>query len=247
MPAIYDDIGRAYASARRPDPRIAVAVERALEGCRSVLNVGAGTGSYEPRTGRVVAVEPAWTMIAQRRVVTASVVQARAEQLPVRDASFDAVLGVLTIHHWTDPVRGLAECRRVAADRVVLLTIDMEVCVRFWLFEYFPQIVDVDSRIFGSMEWLAQQLGAIDVAPVAIPADCVDGFLCAYWKRPSAYLDPTVRSGMSTFAKIANAEHGLERLRQDLQSGAWFERHRSLLGLDALDLGYRVVTARHRR
>ncbi len=244
MAAIYDRIGRTYASTRQPDPRIAAAIDGALVGCRSVLNVGAGTGSYEPAVGRVVAVEPAWTMIAQRLESTAPVIQARAEQLPCADGSFDAVLGVLTVHHWDDLARGLAECRRVAADRVVLFTVDVDVGARFWLFDYFPEICQIDRWIFPSMKVLSRHLGEVTVTPVPIPADCVDGFGGAFWKRLSAYLDPVVRAGMSTFSRITGAVQGLQRLQDDLQSDRWLERYRSLQDLEKLDLGYRIVTAR---
>jgi SAM-dependent methyltransferase len=243
MAAIYDDIGRTYAGTRQPDPRIAAAIDAALRGCLSVLNVGAGTGSYEPTSGQVVAVEPAWTMIRQRGKTAAPVIQARAEQLPFADRSFDAVLGVLTLHHWADLPRGLAECRRVAAERVAFFTFDAEVGARFWLFDYFPEIAAIDRRIFPSMEVLARHLGEVTVIPVPIPADCVDGFGGAYWKRPSAYLDPTVRAGMSTFSRIEHVTIGLRRLQEDLQSDRWIECHRSLLDLDELDLGYRLVVA----
>ncbi|MDZ4842226.1 MAG: methyltransferase domain-containing protein [Hyphomicrobium aestuarii] len=183
-------------------------------------------------------------MISQRAATSAPVVQARAEQLPFADRIFDAVLGVLTLHHWADAARGLAECHRVAADRVAFFTLDAEVGARFWLFEYFPEIAEIDRRIFPSMGFLSRQLGEVIVTPVPIPADCLDGFGGAYWKRPSAYLDPTVRAGMSTFSRIKHAATGLRRLQHDLQSDLWIQRHQDLLDLDELDLGYRIVTAR---
>jgi SAM-dependent methyltransferase len=243
MAATYDAIGRTYAARRRPDPRIAATIGTALAGSTSILNVGAGSGSYEPPCGAVIAVEPSRTMIEQRSVSAAPVVQARAEALPFADRSFDAVLGVLTIHHWRNQGAGLAECARVARSRVVLLTVDFEVCSRFWLFDYLPALYEADRYTFPRIGLIAEALGPTEITPVMIPADCLDGFLCAYWKRPNEYLDPLARASISTFSKVGDIRSGLEQLRADVNSGAWHERYRTLQGLDELDLGYRIVTA----
>ncbi len=208
-----------------------------------MLNVGAGTGSYEPRERDVVAVEPSRTMITQRPADAAPVVQAWAEQLPFFDDSFDAVLGVLTVHHWGDQQRGLAECRRVTRSRVVLFTVDFEVCRRFWLSDYIPDLFAAERDIFASIEELGTGFRSVTRIPVPIPADCHDGFLCAYCKRPQAYLDPLVRASISTFSKIQGFEPGTAQLRLDIESGAWARRHANLLQLNNLDLGYHLVTA----
>jgi SAM-dependent methyltransferase len=239
--ALYDNIGRSYSGSRQTDPRIASAIERAIDGCDSILNVGAGTGSYEPRARTVVAIEPSGTMIAQRLPGSAPVVQARAEALPFRARSFDAVLGILTVHHWGDQARGFSECARVTRSRVVYLTIDIEVCARFWLYEYLPELLRVDRLIFPGIELIAQSFASVETIVVPIPADCRDGFLCAYWKRPRAYLDQRVRDGISTFAKIDNIDAELARLAADIESGAWAQRYSGLGGLEAVDLGYRLV------
>jgi SAM-dependent methyltransferase len=246
MPAIYDAIGKVYSGKRQADPRIALAIEQALGRCASVLNVGAGTGSYEPRGCNVVAVEPSGTMIRQRAVNVVPVVQARAEALPFADRSFDAVLGILTLHHWTDQAAGIAECLRVTRDRVVFLTVDPESLDGFWLFEYLPGLWALDRHLFSNADALARVFGSIDVVPVLIPADCRDGFLGAYWRRPSAYLDPLVRQCISIFSKIAapEMEAGLTRLRIDIESGAWAKRYAAIADKDALDLGYRLVIGR---
>jgi SAM-dependent methyltransferase len=241
---LYDDIGRTYSGRRQSDPRIAAAIDGALSGCESILNVGAGTGSYEQQSGRVVAIEPSRTMIMQRPADAAPVVQGCAESLPFRDGSFDAVLGIMTVHHWTDQTKGLAECARVARRRVVLLTNDFDVCATFWLFDYIPELLSADRHLFPSIRAYKDLLGPIDIIPVPVPYDCRDGFLGAYWQRPSAYLDPLVRAGISAFSKVGPMEFQLARLAGEIASGAWADRHRSLLGLDALDLGYRLVVAR---
>ena len=240
---LYDRIGVGYRALRVPDPRIAAAIERALGDAKSVANIGAGAGSYEPRDRRVVAIEPALTMIRQRALDAAPAVRASATAIPLRDASVDAALAVLTIHHWPDRVRGLAEMRRVARKRVVILT--HEHLASFWLGEYFPGIRRIDLDIFPTFADFESVLGPLRIAPVPVPHDCSDGFLGAYWRRPRAYLDANVRSAISSFAKLTETEtnDGLARLRADLDSGAWGQRHRHLLGLDQLDLGYRLVVA----
>ena len=239
----YDTIGNGYASRRHADPRIAAVILDALGDARTVLNVGAGTGSYEPRDRMVVAVEPSRVMSAQRPVESVPVVQARAEDLPFATRSFDATLAVLTVHHWTAQLTGLQECRRVARERVVLLTWDPQ-ATGFWLVEdYFHDLLAHDRRVFPSLELLERALGAIEVRPVEVPADCRDGFLGAYWRRPEAYTDAAVRAGMSSFARSAGVAAGVERLRRDLESGAWDEKHGSLRGELTRDLGYRLVIA----
>lgn len=243
--AVYDSIGRGYARQRRSDPRIAARLTVALGGARSVLNVGAGAGSYEPPDRRVVAVEPSEVMLAQRPPSAAPAVQARAEALPFPDRTFDATMAILTLHHWTDRGRGLAECARVARQRVVLLTWD-PAADAFWLLqEYLPAFVEIDRRQFPSMAAYGDAFGPgarVEIAAVPVPHDCADGFLGAYWARPAAYLDPAVQAGISSFAQ-PGAEPGLERLRADLATGAWHARHGHLLTADALDLGYRLIVA----
>lgn len=239
----YDDIGTAYAVHRRPDPRIAARIAAALGGAERIVNVGAGTGSYEPTDRFVVAVEPSAVMIAQRRVESSPVVQAVAESLPFDDATFDAALAVLTIHHWTDKARGLAEMRRVACRRV-LFGFDVSMGDQFWVLrDYWPEIRDLDISTAPTVDEVVNALAPARVEVVPVPWDCTDGFLGAYWRRPSAYLDPSVRSCISGFAAIpAEAvERGVERLRADLQSGEWERRNGELLGRDEFDLGMRLV------
>jgi len=243
--AEYDSIGRNYALHRRPDPRIAARLTAALGDASSVLNVGAGSGNYEPSDRHVIAVEPSAVMVLQRAPGAAPAVQARAEALPFADGAFDATMAVLTIHHWSDRARGLAECARVARERVVVLTWD-PAFDRFWLLrDYFPEFVDSDRKVFPPITSYVDAFGpevqvAIDAVPV--PHDSIDGFLGAYWARPAAYLDPAVRAGMSSFAR-PGMEARLARLSADLASGVWHARNGHLLEDDALDLGYRLVVA----
>ena len=216
----YDEIGKNYAAARHADPRISAMIGEALGDSSSVVNVGAGTGSYEPSDRRVVAVEPSSVMISQRRS-TVPVIQAVAELLPFREGTFDAAMAILTMHHWSDPAQGLAELRRVTR-RVVILTIDPEFARAFWLTaEYFPGIGEWDRDHFMTIQKVCAELGETTIIPVFVPHDCQDGFLAAFWRRPGSYLDPTVRAGISTFAMIDEREReaGLRRLAHDVGSG----------------------------
>lgn len=241
MAELYDSIGRDYGRYRRPDSRIQRVLLRALGDADSVVNVGAGAGSYEPRDRVVVAVEPSMVMIGQRPATSAPAVQALAEALPFRDAALDASTAILTIHHWPDWRRGVRELARVARRRVVLLTWDPS-APGFWLVDdYFPELLRVDRQIFPSMDELRAELGRVQVRSVEIPHDCVDGFLGAYWRRPQAYLKPGVRGAISSFSRIANVESGLARLRDDLLNGVWDRRYQWLLARETLDLGYRLV------
>lgn len=237
----YDRIGLGYSDRRRSDPRLAAAIWRALGDAESIVNVGAGAGSYEPQKRAVVAVEPAWTMIRQRPAGSAPVVRACAEALPFPDDSFEAALAVLSIHHWSDWRGGLREMIRVASRRVVLLTWDPQ-SGNSWLGDYFPQVVVADRARFPGLGAMRDILGDIEIAPVRIPHDCTDGFLGAYWRRPSAYLESGVRDAISALATGASSA-SLARLADDLDSGAWLRKHGKVLEQEELDLGYRLLVA----
>jgi SAM-dependent methyltransferase len=242
MNAKYDSIGSDYSELRRPDPRIAALIENALGTAETILNVGAGTGSYEPTGRQVTAVEPSLQMIRQRGAEAARVIQGCAEELPFDDGSFDASMAILTVHHWPDKESGLREMRRVTRGRIVLLTFDPS-HRGAWLTEYLPELTALDEMQMPRMSDYERWLGAVQISPVPIPHDCTDGFLYAYWRRPAAYLDARVRSGSSSFWSIKNVDEGLTRLREDLESGEWARRHSELLTLDAYDVGYRLVVA----
>ena len=238
----YDKIGCGYANLRLPDERILGYIRRTIDEASSVLNVGAGTGSYEPSDLPTVAVEPSFEMIKQRHN-RSDVVQARAEALPFGDGSFDVSLAVLTIHHWSNLSQGLEECARSTRYRVSILTWDPDF-TGFWLTQrYLPELLELDRRIFPSIGKILRQLGNARVDVVPIPADCTDGFLGAYWQRPDAYLNDKIRSGMSSFARIENVEESIEHLRRDLHSGLWHRENRHLLSAESIDLGYRMITA----
>jgi SAM-dependent methyltransferase len=243
--ALYDRIGGGYAAYRRPDPRIAAMLLEALADASTIVNVGAGVGSYEPRGRDVVAVEPSRVMIEQRTAGCPPVVQARAEALPFKDGAFDYAMAVLTIHHWSNIERGLRETFRVTRRRFVLMTW-IGFPTRFWLMDYFPEIESIDEQMFPTAEQLASWLGPLRTLIVPIPHDCADGFLCAYWRRPDAYLDPGVRGAISAFARLPDVGGALRRLEDDLASGVWRERYGEVLQHDAIDFGYRIFVVGHR-
>jgi SAM-dependent methyltransferase len=238
---LYDSIGTTYASTRRTEPRIAEQIWAALGDARTVLNVGAGSGSYEPTDRDVTAVEPSAVMRAQRPAGAAPCVAATAERLPFADQSFDAAMALATVDHWPDPIAGLREMRRVAR-RVVVFTHDAGDPDRFWLTrDYLPE----HTGLWAGRPRLAELADAIAarIEPVAIPWDCVDGFYEAYWRRPEAYLDENVRRGMSIWARVGpDAEQrAISSLRADLASGRWQARNHDLLHLDAATLDSRLL------
>lgn len=240
---LYDEIGKSYRTQRVPDSRIDAQIVRALGEAQSVANVGAGAGSYEPPGRTAVAIEPAMTMILQRKPDATPAVRAVAELLPLRDKCVDAALAVLTLHHWRDVAKGLRELRRIARDRIVIFTYDPR-CAGFWLTaDYFPAIAAKDKRTFPTIDVIVNTLGPASVLPISVPRDCADGFLGAYWSRPHAYLEPAVRSGMSAFAELDGLDEGLLRLRSDLETGAWHRKYGALTRQDELDIGYRLVVS----
>jgi SAM-dependent methyltransferase len=242
----YDLIGDRYASRRRADPRLDALITAALGDARTVVDVGAGTGSYEPADRPVVAVEPSATMIRQRPPGSAPAVQAAAEDLPFPPDSFDASMAILTVHHWSDKHRGLAELCRVSRRRVIL-TFDPPIHNSLWLVrDYVPAAGRLEQSRGIPVEEVAGAIGATPhgIAVVPVPYDCVDGFGISYWRRPEAYLDPEVRSCISMLAALAPAdlEPGLRRLEDDLRTGAWERRYADLLDLDTYDAGLRLIT-----
>ena len=244
---LYDAIGGAYTATRHTEPRIAEQVWDALGDAQTVLNVGAGTGSYEPPGREVTAVEPSAVMRAQRPAGAAPCVAAAAESLPFEDQSFDAAMAVSTIHHWPDPVAGLREMRRVAR-RVVVLTYDASSIgwrERFWLSrDYLPEFDSLVAQQLPSLADLTRAIGG-RAEPVLIPWDCADGFFEAYWRRPEAYLDEQVRRAVSVWTKVGPEaeQRAVRSLRDDLASGRWAERNRELVDLDAAELGLRLLVA----
>lgn len=242
---LYDRIGTSYARTRREDPRIAARIHAALGDGRRVVNVGAGTGSYEPTDRVVVAVEPSPAMAAQRPTTRAPVVRAVAEQLPLAARSFDTAMAVLTVHHWRDPEAGLAEMARVARRQVVLFFESLETHT-FWGLEYWPEAKALPTEIDPPGEALLRCcLEVGEVQPIMVPPDCMDGFGTAFWCRPEAYLEDDVQAGMSWLAMLPAAvrDRGTAHLRSDLADGTWERRHGHLRDAPHFDGGYRLAVA----
>jgi SAM-dependent methyltransferase len=241
--ARYDRIGLGYTSYRQPDPRIESQIWAAIGNAGPILNVGAGTGSYERPGRQMIAVEPSPVMLGQRGSAAAPAVRSGAEQMPFGAGTFEVALALLTIHHWNDVVAGLAELQRVAP-RQIVMTIDPPVHDSMWMVsEYVPAIRGMSDHI--PLDLVKSLLRTDRVEVVPIPADCIDGFCMAYWARPESYLDPVVRSNTSAFARLDQSDYqpGLERLARDLADGTWHRHHGDLLGRSEFDVGLRLVIA----
>ena len=242
----YDRIGHGYSDYRRADPRIAAAILDALGDARTVVNVGAGTGSYEPTDRPVVAVEPSTAMALQRDPSLSPAVLGVAESLPLADGTTDAAMAVMTMQHWSDVPRGLAELKRVARRRVVLVTIDPSAEAGMWLFaDYAPEFLERDRREMPAITEVIDALGPATVTPLPVPNDCTDGMGIAFWSRPEAVLDPGARSATSGFARMDDEREAaiVARLAADLRTGAWDEKYGHLRRLTELDVGLRLITA----
>ncbi len=240
----YNRVGVGYTDFRRSDPRIEARVWAALGDARSVVNVGAGSGSYEPRDREVIAVEPSPVMIAQRPQGAAPAIEGSAESLPLADKSVDAAMAALTIHHWSDLAAGLTEMRRVARKRIVLLTIDAAKNAQIWtLAEYFPAAMRAEEEKMPAMRELKWLLPNAKIDAVPMPSRCRDEFTSALWDRPEMFLDPAVLRASSLWHSLPpeTIEVGQERLRADLESGRWDERFGHLRTLPELDIGLRLV------
>lgn len=240
MKTLYDTIGLNYSSQRQPDPRIAKRINDALGDAEAVLNVGAGTGAYEPTNRQVTALEPSAEMISQRQENTTTLIQGFAEDLPFDNNSFDASMAILTIHHWSNQAKGMAELKRVTKGQTVFLTVD-PVFETFWLADYFPALRGLDAKTMPSLKTFEHWFHTVEIFPVPIPHDCVDGFLASHWRRPAAYLNAQVRAATSPFHMIGDLTEGLSKLEADLKDGTWEKRYAPLLQLDALDCGYRLI------
>ena len=245
----YDVIGAGYAATRREDPRIAARIQVALGAARTVVNVGAGAGSYEPRDREVIAVEPSAVMVAQRDPNLAPAIHAGAYPLPLADRSVDAAMAVLTIHHWDeDQERGVREMRRVARGPVVILTVDADVSARMWLVaDYLPELGELNRRILPRPETVARWLpGEVDVQTVPISRDTPDWMLGSSWAHPERVLDARARAGTSGFARMPPdvVRRVVEAVERDLADGTWDARHGHLRNLDEYDAGLRLLVCR---
>jgi len=245
--ADYGTIGRGYTNHRQPDPRIAAHILEALGNSRTVLNVGAGAGSYEPTDRAVTAVEPSASMRAQRPAHLTEAIDATSEQLPFDANSFDAAMATFTVHQWPDLGAGLREMRRVTSGPIAILTCDPALVQRYWLNDYAPEVMATEASRFPELGRISGYLGGdVDVIPVPIPLDCTDGFSEAWYGRPEGLLDPGVRLANSAWSFVGrDVEQRFESdLRADLESGAWDERHGHLRTQPQFDGCLRLLVSR---
>jgi SAM-dependent methyltransferase len=242
----YDRHGHGYAGRRQADPRIAAVIHDALGSARTVLNVGAGAGSYEPADRYVLAVEPSATMRAQRPPHVAVAIRGSADALPLDDAAVDASIAILTVHQWPDQVAGLREVRRVTRGPVVILTFDPDAFDRFWLFEYAPELAEIERRRFPAIETIRSALGETEVRSVPVPLDCTDGFAESFYGRPESFLEPAIRRAQSGwgFLEARSEERIVCALSRDLETGAWDRRHGALRASPTFDGAVRIVLGR---
>lgn len=243
----YGRIGGTYTQYRRPDWRIARHIHEALGDAVTVLNVGAGAGSYEPRDRQVVAVEPSASMRAQRPPEMAAAIDGRAEDLPFADGHFDAAMATFTVHQWSDLTAGLRELRRVTRGPVVVLTCDPAAVRQFWLDDYAPEVLSTEARRYPCIETVAGALGGeATILPVPIPLDCSDGFNEAYYGRPEGLLDAGARLACSawSFVEPSVAERYAAHLREDLAGGEWDRRFGHLRTQPWFDGSLRLIIGR---
>jgi SAM-dependent methyltransferase len=243
--ARFDRIGRGYSRYRREDLRFRGRIHGALGDARSVVNIGAGAGSYEPRDRYVVPVEPSDVMVAQRTADRARAVRGRAEAIPLRDDSVDAAMAVLSLHHWDDRRAGLSEMRRVARGNVVIVTYDPQVSARLWLVaDYFPEVAELDHATFPLPEEVVCWLGAAQIEVVPIPADTPDWMLGSFWAHPERVLDEGARNATSGFARQPPevVERVVDAVRSDLDDGTWDRKYGHLRQLTEFDAGLRLIT-----
>jgi SAM-dependent methyltransferase len=242
----YEHGGHSYSSVRRADPRIAARIHEALGDAKTVLNVGAGAGSYEPTDRYVVALEPSEVMRRQRPRQLAPALVGTADAIPFDDGAFDASMAVLTVHHWADRPRCLREIRRVTRGPIVIMTFDPDAPTAFWMSDYAPELDVVERRRYGTLESIASPLGgSVRAVPVDVPRDCSDGFQVAFYARPEAFLDPRVRRSQSawSFLEPGVEDRIVKELTDDLTSGRWDRKHGHLRDLPAIACQLRLVIA----
>ena len=240
----YAIFGQGYAGQRRPDPRIEAFLHRHLGDAKTVLNVGAGTGSYEPLDRHVIAIEPSAAMRAQRPSHLVPAINAFAEQLPLDDQSVDASMAIVTVHQWSDTRKGLAELKRVTRGPILVVTADGDELDRFWLADYAPEMIAVERRRYPRVEMIQKALGdRTEIHSIPIPIDCVDGWSEAYYARPEAFLDEQVRRSQSawSFVPAEATERSLSKLKQDLETGKWDERYGHWRTMPEFEGSFRLI------
>jgi ubiquinone/menaquinone biosynthesis C-methylase UbiE len=243
----YDKYGQQYSGHRQTDPEIAKYIYSALGKAKTVINIGAGAGSYEPHDRYVIAVEPSATMRVQRlKNHRSPAVNAMAETLPFDDGSFDAATAFLTVHHWPDIAKGLKELRRVTRGQIIIMTYNKDALDVFWNTDYFPEVVDIERQRYPAMQWLCETLGGnCEIQDIPIPLNCIDGFQEAFYGRPEAFLSHHVRKAMSAWGFIPPSQQDvmISRFKNTLLSGEWDEKYGHLRNQPFFTGALRLVIA----
>jgi SAM-dependent methyltransferase len=242
----YNKEGQFYSGVRRPDPRIAAQIHAALGDAKTVLNVGAGAGSYEPLDRYVVALEPSEVMRKQRPAHLAPALIGTADKIPFDDNSFDAAMAILTVHHWPDRTKNLQEVRRVTKGPIVIMTFDPDVPTEFWMGDYAPELVEVEHTRYGSVSSITGALGGhSEIQPIAVPRDCMDGFQVAFYARPEAFLQKEVRKSQSAWGFVSEevTNRIVTNLSNDLASGKWDEKYGYLRARETINCQLRLIVA----
>jgi SAM-dependent methyltransferase len=225
----YDKLGQKYSVKRQTEPAIFSYIVKALGDAATVLNVGAGTGSYEPTDRYVIAVEPSLVMRSQRESNNKNpAVIAFADNLPFDDNSFEASTAFVTVHHWSDIHKGLHELRRVTKNQVIIMTFDPEALDDFWNAIYFPELIEAEKKRYPSIDFITTALGGTcEVQKIPIPFDCADGFQEAFYGRPEAFLDKQVRQSQSAWGFISPEveEKYIKDFAEELASGEWDKKY----------------------
>jgi SAM-dependent methyltransferase len=244
----YDQLGQKYSGYRQTDPRIAEYVTKALGGAKTILNVGAGAGSYEPSDKYIVAVEPSIVMRSQRsKNGKVPAINAKADNLPFDDNAFDASMAMVTIHHWPDMNKGLKELRRVTKGQVVIMTFDPNELDNFWNVNYFPELIEVEKARYPTIDFIVKSLGGTcEVIPVPIPLDCVDGFQEAFYGRPEAFLEKEVRLSQSAWGFLPEGVEAklVQSLKADLESGEWDRKYGHFRSQPTFTCALRLIISR---
>ncbi|HCS20860.1 MAG TPA: SAM-dependent methyltransferase [Bacteroidetes bacterium] len=244
----YDKLGQKYSGYRQTDPRIAEYVTRALGDAKTILNVGAGAGSYEPADRYVIAVEPSQVMRAQRgKNAKVPAINAKADHLPFDDKTFDASMAMVTVHHWPDIAKGLRELRRVTRGQVIIMTFDPNELDNFWNAAYFPELIAVEKARYPTINFIENALGGnCEIVPIPIPLDCIDGFQEAFYGRPEAFLEKEVRLAQSAWGFLPEGveDRLVSALKDDLESGAWDKKYGHFRSEATFTCALRLVISR---
>ncbi|MCA6362260.1 MAG: methyltransferase domain-containing protein [Bacteroidetes bacterium] len=244
----YNAHGQHYSQIRRADKHIAAHIHHALGNAHTVLNVGAGAGSYEPEDKYVVAVEPSARMRMQRLEAGKNpAVNGVAGALPFDDNAFDAVMAMVTVHHWPDIEQGLRELHRVAKNKVVIMTFDPDALHEFWNVHYFPELIEVEKTRYPKIERITAALGDnCEVIKIPVTLHCTDGFQEAFFGRPEMFLLPEVRKSQSAwgFLKPGEEELLVKRLETELMSGEWDKKYGHLRTQPEYTAALRLIVAR---